>query len=81
MSHHRREKWGQASRLHILFFYFYFTFCEFVKPDPGSFPSGSFLYYSEDFDMYMAGSINQTESKMKPFRLMAEVIKAIQLKR
>ena len=54
-----------------------------MKPDPGSFPgsSGSFLYYSEDFDMYMVGSINQTESKMKPFRLMAEVIKAIQLKR
>jgi len=32
-----KEKWAQASRLHILFFYFYFTFCEYVKPDPGSF--------------------------------------------
>jgi len=43
--------------------------------------SGSFLYYSEDFDVYMAGSINQTESKTKPFRLMAGVIKAIRAKR
>jgi len=43
--------------------------------------SGSFLYYSEDFDVYMAGSINQTESKTKPFRLMAGVIKAIRSKR
>jgi len=36
-----KEKWGQASRLHILFFYFYFTFCEFVKPEPGSFLNNS----------------------------------------
>jgi len=43
--------------------------------------SGSFLYYSEDFDVYMAGSINQTESKTKPFKLMGEVIKAIRSKR
>ncbi|GAJ15955.1 unnamed protein product, partial [marine sediment metagenome] len=39
------------------------------------------LYYSEDFDMYMAGSINQTESKMKPSELMGRVIKAIRSKR
>jgi len=43
--------------------------------------SGSFLYYSEDFDVYMAGSINQTESKTKPFKLMGRVIKAIRSKR
>jgi len=43
--------------------------------------SGSFLYYSEDFDVYMAGSINQTESKTKPFKLMGRVIKAIRSKK
>jgi len=43
--------------------------------------TGSFLYYSEDLNLYMAGSINQTESKSKPFRLMLRVMKAIQSKR
>ena len=40
--------------------------------------TGSFLYYSEDLNLYMAGSINQVESKTKPFRLMLRVMKAIQ---
>jgi D-alanyl-D-alanine carboxypeptidase len=40
--------------------------------------TGSFLYYSEDLNLYMAGTINQTESKSKPFRLMVRVMKAIQ---
>jgi CubicO group peptidase (beta-lactamase class C family) len=40
--------------------------------------TGSFLYYSEDLNLYMAGSINQVDSKIKPFRLMGKVIKAIQ---
>jgi len=35
-----RRNWGQASQLHIFFFYFCFTFCEFVKSDPGSFTNG-----------------------------------------
>jgi CubicO group peptidase (beta-lactamase class C family) len=41
--------------------------------------TGSFLYYSEDHDLYMAGSIDQTESKAKarPFVLMGKVIRAI----
>jgi len=43
--------------------------------------TGSFLYYSEDLNLYMAGSINQTESKSTPFRLMLKVMKAIQSKR
>jgi D-alanyl-D-alanine carboxypeptidase len=43
--------------------------------------TGSFLYYCEDMNLYMAGSINQTESKSKPFRLMLKVMKAIQSKR
>ena len=42
--------------------------------------TGSFLYYSEDLNIYMAGSINQAESKSKPFRLMLRVMKAIQSK-
>jgi D-alanyl-D-alanine carboxypeptidase len=40
--------------------------------------TGSFLYYSEDLNLYMAGSINQVDSKIKPFRLMGKVMKAIQ---
>jgi len=43
--------------------------------------TGSILYYSEDLNLYVAGSINQTESKSKPFRLMGRVMKAIQSKR
>jgi D-alanyl-D-alanine carboxypeptidase len=43
--------------------------------------TGSFLYYSEDLNLYMAGSINQTASQSKPFRLMARVMKAMQPKR
>jgi D-alanyl-D-alanine carboxypeptidase len=39
--------------------------------------TGSFLYYSEDLNLYMAGSIDQVESKSKPFRLMLRVMKAI----
>jgi D-alanyl-D-alanine carboxypeptidase len=42
--------------------------------------TGSFLYYSEDLNLYMAGSINQVDSKIKPFRLMGKVMKAIQSK-
>jgi D-alanyl-D-alanine carboxypeptidase len=42
--------------------------------------TGSFLYYSEDLNLYMAGSINQVESKSKPFKLMLRVMKAIQSK-
>ena len=40
--------------------------------------TGSFLYYAEDLDLYMAGSINQTESKLTPFKLMGRVAKTIQ---
>jgi len=42
--------------------------------------TGSFLYYCEDLNLYMAGSINLTESNSKPFRLMLRVMKAIQSK-
>ena len=34
ISFYQKEHWGQASRLHIFFFYFCFIFYEFVKPDP-----------------------------------------------
>ena len=43
--------------------------------------TGSFLYYSEGLDLYMAGSIDQTESKTKPFVLMSKVIRAIAAQR
>jgi len=39
--------------------------------------TGSFLYYAQDRDLYMAGTIDQTESKMKPFLLMRRVMRAI----
>jgi D-alanyl-D-alanine carboxypeptidase len=42
--------------------------------------TGSFLYYSEDLNLYLAGSINQVESKTKPFRLMLSAMKAVQSK-
>jgi D-alanyl-D-alanine carboxypeptidase len=40
--------------------------------------TGSFLYYSEDLNLYMSGSINQADSKTRPFRLMLKVMSAIQ---
>ena len=40
--------------------------------------TGSFLFYSERLNLYLAGSINQTESKSTPFKLMMMVIQAIQ---
>jgi D-alanyl-D-alanine carboxypeptidase len=42
---------------------------------------GSFLYYYEGLDLYMAGSIDQTESKIKPFVLMTKAIRAIAARR
>ena len=39
--------------------------------------TGSFLYYSEGLDLYMAGTIDQVESKIKPFLLMRQVIRAV----
>jgi D-alanyl-D-alanine carboxypeptidase len=42
--------------------------------------TGSFLYYSEDRNLYIAGSINQVDSKIKPFILIGKVMKAIQSK-
>ena len=40
--------------------------------------TGSFLYYSEDLDLYLAGTINQAESESKPFfSLISKVIKAV----
>jgi len=37
--------------------------------------TGSFLYYSEDLNLYMAGSINQVKSRSKPFRLMLRMMR------
>jgi D-alanyl-D-alanine carboxypeptidase len=42
--------------------------------------TGSFLYYSQDLDLYLTGTINQVDSKIKPFMLMMRVIKAFQSK-
>lgn len=40
--------------------------------------SGSFLYYSEEWNMYIAGTINQVEAKSTPFKLMISVMQIIQ---
>jgi D-alanyl-D-alanine carboxypeptidase len=42
--------------------------------------TGSFLYYSKDLNLYMAGTINQVESQIKPFLLMGKVMNAIRSK-
>lgn len=43
--------------------------------------TGSFLYYFQDLDLYMAGTIDQTESKIMPFILMGKVIRAVRAER
>ena len=43
--------------------------------------TGSFLYYAEDLDLYMAGAINHIGSNSKPFKLMFKVMNAIQSKK
>jgi len=43
--------------------------------------TGSFLYYSKDQNIYLAGSINQAESESKPFfGVISKVIKAVESK-
>lgn len=37
--------------------------------------TGSFLYYSEELNLYMAGTIDQADSHSKPFELMSRVMK------
>ena len=39
--------------------------------------TGAFLYYSEDLDLYMAGTIDQTEDQIAPVMLMIKVMKVI----
>ena len=40
--------------------------------------TGSFLYYSEELNLYMAGTVNQVEAKPTPFKLMISVMQVIQ---
>ncbi len=40
--------------------------------------TGSFLYYSEDLDLYMAGTTNQVDDKIGPIMLMIKALKAFQ---
>jgi D-alanyl-D-alanine carboxypeptidase len=41
---------------------------------------GSFLYYSKDRDLYMAGSVNSTSSSATPFLLMGAALTAFESK-
>ena len=66
----------------------YFKLPDFVNKWIGASPlwghsgsTGSFLYYSEEMDLYMAGSIDQVESESKPFfKIMIKLVKAFQSK-
>jgi CubicO group peptidase (beta-lactamase class C family) len=40
--------------------------------------TGSFLYYAEELDLYMAGSINQTGLNPRTFKMMLAVMRAVQ---
>jgi D-alanyl-D-alanine carboxypeptidase len=40
--------------------------------------TGSFLYYAQDLDLYMAGTINQVDDKITPIVLIVKVMKAFQ---
>ena len=42
--------------------------------------TGSFLFYSEKLNLYIAGTINQVDANSKPFRLMISVMQIIQSK-
>ncbi|NQV13888.1 beta-lactamase family protein [bacterium] len=39
--------------------------------------TGSFLYYCEDLDFYMVGSINQAKSPGKPYQLMTKILSVV----
>ena len=39
--------------------------------------TGSFLYYSQDLDLYMAGTLDQVDSRIAPFKLMRKAMKAV----
>jgi D-alanyl-D-alanine carboxypeptidase len=41
--------------------------------------TGSFLYYSEDLDRYIAGTIDLTDAYAKAFALISEVMSAVQV--
>ena len=57
--------------------------CKVTKMTPlwgHSGSTGSFLYYSEDLNLYIAGSINNVGSNFKPFILMGDVMKPFNTK-
>jgi hypothetical protein len=39
--------------------------------------TGSFLYYAVDADLFLAATVDQIESKLKPFTLMRRIINAL----
>jgi len=42
--------------------------------------TGSFLYYSSDLDLYMAGTVDQTRARVQPFLLMLRVMRSLRAK-
>jgi D-alanyl-D-alanine carboxypeptidase len=78
----RMHTWRPLSNLPFQYGYGT-TYVDFSFINPGTHPPpvwghsgspGSFLYYSEDLDLYMAGTVNQTEDRVAPLRLMIRVL-------
>ena len=88
VSSHTLELMHKWHRLHFPFRYGYGTMYFKLPPlatkvtnllplwgHSGS--TGSFLYYSDDLDLYMAGTVDQVQSPSKPFGLLAGVMKVV----
>lgn len=56
-------------------------FMSLFSPAPGiwghSGSTGSFLFYCEELDLYMTGSLNQAKSPGKPFQMMIKIMNLI----
>jgi len=85
----KMHQWKPLSNSGMPFQYGYGTM-EFVPPSFGNMlvkvpavwgatgSTGSFLYYAQDLDLYMAGTINQVNDKITPIMMMIRVMKAFQ---
>jgi hypothetical protein len=40
--------------------------------------TGSFLYHSDELNLYMGGTLDEVDSQSKPFQLMAQAMKVLQ---
>jgi D-alanyl-D-alanine carboxypeptidase len=85
----KMHQWKPLSNPGMPFQYGYGTM-EFVPPSFGNMlakvpavwgatgSTGSFLYYAQDLNLYMAGTTNQVNDKITPIMMMIRVMKAFQ---